>query len=42
MARYGANNKYSFLGGLWGVAQSICYEIPMALCKLSISLRAIC
>nr|YP_009531795.1 subunit 1 of NADH-plastoquinone oxidoreductase [Leiosporoceros dussii]AXZ70885.1 subunit 1 of NADH-plastoquinone oxidoreductase [Leiosporoceros dussii] len=38
MAGYGSNNKYSFLGGLRAVAQSISYEIPLALCVLSISL----
>jgi NAD(P)H-quinone oxidoreductase subunit 1 len=42
MAGYGSNNKYSFLGGLRAVAQSISYEIPLALCVLSISLRVIC
>lgn len=41
MAGYGSNNKYSFLGGLRAAAQSISYEIPLALCILSISLRAI-
>jgi NAD(P)H-quinone oxidoreductase subunit 1 len=41
MAGYGSNNKYSFLGGLRAAAQSISYEIPLALCVLSISLRAI-
>nr|QHD46940.1 NdhA [Anthoceros agrestis] len=38
MAGYGSNNKYSFLGGLRAVAQAISYEIPLALCVLSISL----
>nr|YP_009645972.1 NADH dehydrogenase subunit 1 [Stoneobryum bunyaense]QBX99032.1 NADH dehydrogenase subunit 1 [Stoneobryum bunyaense] len=39
MAGYGSNNKYSFLGGLRAAAQSISYEIPLALCVLSISLQ---
>lgn len=41
MSGYGSNNKYSFLGGLRAVAQSISYEIPLTLCVLSISLRVI-
>jgi NAD(P)H-quinone oxidoreductase subunit 1 len=39
IAGYGSNNKYSFLGGLRAAAQSISYEIPLALCVLSIALR---
>ena len=41
MAGYSSNNKYSFSGGLRAAAQSISYEIPLTLCVLSISLRAI-
>ncbi|KAG6540372.1 hypothetical protein Mapa_018275 [Marchantia paleacea] len=41
MAGYGSNNKYSFLGGLRAAAQSISYEIPLALSVLSIALRVI-
>ncbi|CAN4128270.1 unnamed protein product [Withania somnifera] len=38
MSGYGSDNKYSFLGCLREATQSISYEIPLALCVLSISL----
>jgi NAD(P)H-quinone oxidoreductase subunit 1 len=40
IAGYASNNKYSLLGGLRAAAQSISYEIPLALCILSICLCA--
>ncbi|PHT86432.1 NAD(P)H-quinone oxidoreductase subunit 1, chloroplastic [Capsicum annuum] len=41
MSGYGSDNKYSFLGGLRAAVQSISYEIPLALCVLSIYLHVI-
>ncbi len=38
MAGYGSNNKYSLLGGLRAAAQSISYELPLALSVLAIVL----
>ena len=40
VAGYGSNNKYALLGGLRAAAQSISYEIPLALCVLSITLMS--
>nr|YP_010231248.1 subunit 1 of NADH-plastoquinoneoxidoreductase [Nephroselmis pyriformis]QSV37317.1 subunit 1 of NADH-plastoquinoneoxidoreductase [Nephroselmis pyriformis] len=40
MSGYGSNNKYAFLGGLRAAAQAISYEIPLALCVLSVVLLA--
>jgi len=36
MAGYSSNNKYSLLGGLRAVAQSISYEVPLALAVLAV------